>query len=102
MAQAFADGGTAAPVPRSGRYRWLIVGVLFAATTVNYIDRTMLGLLAPTLGDELKWTENDYGNIVTAFQFAYALGFLLMGRSEARRVGKECVSPGRPWWSRSH
>src|SRR3546814_18222825 len=39
----------------------------------------MLGLLAPTLGDELKWTENDYGNIVTAFQFAYALGFLLMG-----------------------
>ena len=78
MAQAFADGGTATPVPRSGRYRWLIVGVLFAATTVNYIDRTMLGLLAPTLGDELKWTENDYGNIVTAFQFAYALGFLLM------------------------
>src|SRR3546814_12179077 len=68
--------GTATPVPRSGRYRWLIVGVLFAATTVNYIDRTMLGLLAPTLGDELKWTENDYGNIVTAFQFAYALGFL--------------------------
>ncbi|MFC3783450.1 ACS family hexuronate transporter-like MFS transporter [Sphingopyxis italica] len=79
MAQAFADGGTATPVPRTGRYRWLIVGVLFAATTVNYIDRTMLGLLAPTLGDELKWTENDYGNIVTAFQFAYALGFLLMG-----------------------
>src|SRR3546814_3787322 len=39
----------------------------------------MRGLLAPTLGDELKWTENDYGNIVTAFQFAYALGFLLMG-----------------------
>src|SRR3546814_2762285 len=36
-------------------------------------------LLAPTRGDELKWTENDYGNIVTAFQFAYALGFLLMG-----------------------
>src|SRR3546814_2797629 len=79
MAQAFADGGTATPVPRSGRYRWLIVGVLFAATTVNYLDRTMLGLLAPTLGDELQWTENDYGNIVTAFQFAYALGFLLMG-----------------------
>ncbi|OHD08291.1 MFS transporter [Sphingopyxis sp. RIFCSPHIGHO2_12_FULL_65_19] len=79
MAQAFADGGTAAPVPKSGRYRWLIVAVLFAATTVNYIDRTMLGLLAPTLGDELGWSENDYGNIVTAFQAAYALGFLLMG-----------------------
>jgi ACS family hexuronate transporter-like MFS transporter len=79
MAQAVAEGGAAAPVPRSGRYRWLIVTVLFAATTVNYIDRTMLGLLAPTLGDELGWSENDYGNIVTAFQAAYALGFLLMG-----------------------
>ena len=79
MAQAIADGGPAPPVPRAGRYRWLIVAVLFAATTVNYIDRTMLGLLAPTLGNELGWSENDYGNIVTAFQAAYALGFLLMG-----------------------
>lgn len=79
MAQAFAKEGSALPVPRAGRYRWLIVAVLFAATTVNYIDRTMLGLLAPTLGDELGWSENDYGNIVTAFQAAYALGFLVMG-----------------------
>ncbi|UZK66345.1 MFS transporter [Sphingomonas sp. M1-B02] len=73
----------AAPVAgvpeRVGRYRWMIVGLLFVATTVNYIDRTMLGLLAPTLGAELKWSENDYGNIVTAFQAAYAFGFLLMG-----------------------
>lgn len=62
-----------------GRYRWSIIALLFFATTVNYIDRTMLGLLAPMLGDELGWDENDYGNIVTAFQAAYALGFLLMG-----------------------
>ncbi|WP_317450831.1 hypothetical protein [Sphingopyxis sp. LK2115] len=67
MAQAIADTGAAVPVPRAGRYRWMIVAVLFAATTVNYIDRTMLGLLAPTLGTELGWSENDYGNIVTAF-----------------------------------
>lgn len=79
MAQAIANGGAALPVPRTGRYRWLIIALLFAATTVNYIDRTMLGLLAPVLGDELGWNENDYGNIVTAFQAAYALGFLLMG-----------------------
>ncbi len=65
--------------PRAGRRRWIIVAVLIAATTVNYIDRTMLGLLAPTLGKELGWSENDYGNIVTAFQAAYALGFLVMG-----------------------
>lgn len=67
------------PVARTGRYRWTIVALLFFATTVNYIDRTMLGLLAPSLATELNWNENDYGNIVTAFQAAYALGFLLMG-----------------------
>lgn len=72
-----AEAATA--VPRSGRFRWMIVGLLFAATTVNYIDRTMLGLLKPQLATELKWTENDYGNIVMAFQFAYAMGFLVMG-----------------------
>lgn len=78
MTQAIAAGSTP-PVLRAGRYRWLIVALLFAATTVNYIDRTMLGLLAPVLGDEMRWSENDYGNIVMAFQAAYALGFLVMG-----------------------
>lgn len=76
MAEAIAGGDA---VPRAGRYRWMIIALLFAATTVNYIDRTMLGLLAPVLGDELRWSENDYGNIVTAFQAAYAFGFLFMG-----------------------
>jgi MFS transporter, ACS family, hexuronate transporter len=70
---------TAQAVPKAGRYRWSIVALLFFATTVNYIDRTMLGLLAPSLEKELGWNENDYGNIVTAFQAAYAMGFLLMG-----------------------
>jgi ACS family hexuronate transporter-like MFS transporter len=78
MTQAIA-AGSAPPVPKTGRYRWLIVALLFAATTVNYIDRTMLGLLAPVLGEEMRWSENDYGNIVMAFQAAYALGFLAMG-----------------------
>ena len=73
------EAETPISVPRAGRYRWSIIALLFLATTVNYIDRTMLGLLAPDLGKELGWNENDYGNIVTAFQAAYAMGFLLMG-----------------------
>lgn len=76
---AAARPGRTDPVPRVGRYRWLIIALLFIATTVNYIDRTMLGLLAPDLTVELGWSEDDYGNIVTAFQAAYALGFLVMG-----------------------
>ena len=72
-------GETAATGRQVGRVRWTIVALLFLATTINYIDRTMLGLLAPKLEDELGWSENDYGNIVMAFQAAYALGFLAMG-----------------------
>jgi MFS transporter, ACS family, hexuronate transporter len=68
----------AAPA-KVGRFRWSIIALLFLATTVNYIDRTMLGLLAPDLGRELGWNESDYGNIVLAFQAAYAAGFLVMG-----------------------
>lgn len=67
-------------VQKAGRYRWTIVALLFFATTVNYIDRTMLGLLKPDLQKEMGWTEDDYGNIVTAFQAAYAFGFLIFGR----------------------
>ncbi len=73
------QGAAALQIKPSGRYRWSIVALFFFATTVNYIDRTMLGLLAPDLGKENGWSENDYGNIVLAFQTAYALGFLFMG-----------------------
>jgi MFS transporter, ACS family, hexuronate transporter len=66
-------------VEKAGRYRWTIVALLFFATLVNYIDRNMLGLLKSDLSKEFGWSEDDYGNIVTAFQAAYALGFLFMG-----------------------
>lgn len=62
------------------RYRWTICALLFAATTINYIDRQVLGILAPTLQRELHWTEADYGDIVSWFSFAYAFGFLAAGR----------------------
>ena len=69
----------ASVVNKAGRYRWMIVALLFFATTVNNIDRTMLGLIKTDLSKEFGWSEDDYGNIVTAFQAAYAFGFLLMG-----------------------
>lgn len=61
-------------------YRWTIVALLFAITTINYIDRQTLGILAPVLTDELGWSETQYGDIVSWFSFAYALAFLGMGR----------------------
>src|SRR5580704_18478987 len=60
--------------------RWYVCGLLFFATTVNYIDRQVLGLLKPVLEKELHWTEADYGWIVFAFQAAYALMMPFAGR----------------------
>jgi MFS transporter, ACS family, hexuronate transporter len=65
---------------RVGRYRWTICALLFFGTTMNYVDRQVLGLLAPELQTKIGWNEIQYGYIVTAFQAAYALGLLLMGR----------------------
>lgn len=64
---------------KSGKYRWRIIALLFFATTINYIDRQVIGILAPYISDELGWSEVDYGYIVTAFQVAYAIGLLVMG-----------------------
>lgn len=63
-----------------GHYRWVIVSLLFFATTINYIDRQVLGILAPVLQKEIGWNEIEYGYIVTAFQLAYAIGLLFAGR----------------------
>jgi MFS transporter, ACS family, hexuronate transporter len=62
------------------QYRWLIVSLLFFATTINYIDRQIIGLLKPILEKEFNWTETDYAHIVMAFTAAYAIGLLLAGR----------------------
>jgi ACS family hexuronate transporter-like MFS transporter len=61
-------------------YRYTIMGLLFLATTINYIDRQIIGLLKPILEVEFKWTEKDYANIVFWFQCMYGVGFILSGR----------------------
>lgn len=63
-----------------GQYRWVIVVLVFFATTVNYMDRQVIGILAPILEKEIGWNEIEYSNIVIAFQAAYAIGLLLAGR----------------------
>lgn len=63
-----------------GTYRWTVVALLFFATTINYLDRQVIGLLKPTLEQTFGWTETDYGRIVMAFSTTYALGLLFFGR----------------------
>lgn len=60
-------------------YRWTICALLFAVTTINYVDRQVLGILAPTLQHDLHWSESQYSYIVLSFSLIYALGFLAAG-----------------------
>ena len=63
-----------------GNYRWIVVTLLFFATTINYLDRQVIGLLKDNLAKQFSWSEKDYSDIVMAFTAAYALGLLLFGR----------------------
>ena len=95
--QSSSDG----PVPhsKSGSYRWRICALLFFATTINYLDRLVIGLLAPDLQKSLHWTESDYSNIVTAFQIAYAIGLLSMGKVLDRVGVRRGYAIGLTGWS---
>ncbi|PYS48130.1 MAG: MFS transporter [Acidobacteria bacterium] len=84
-AGASVTGATIAAVEegfgqRVGRFRWVICGLLFFATTINYVDRQVLGFLAPDLQRSIGWDEAQYGWIVFAFTAAYALSLLVVGR----------------------
>lgn len=65
---------------KAGNYRWTICALLFFATTVNYLDRQVLSLLAPMLSKEFSWSNTDYANITAAFQLIYAISMLFAGR----------------------
>src|SRR5580658_4253875 len=63
-----------------GRFRWIICTILLLGVMKNYMDRQVIGVLKTTLQHDLGWSEIDYGNLVFAFQAAYALGMVLVGR----------------------
>lgn len=63
-----------------GNYRWRILALLFFSTTINYIDRQVLGLLKPFISNDINLSDEEYGYIVTAFQIAYAIGLIYCGR----------------------
>jgi ACS family hexuronate transporter-like MFS transporter len=64
----------------AGRFRWVICGILFLGVTKNYMDRQVLGVLKGPLQQQFGWNEIDYGNLIFAFQTAYAVGMISVGR----------------------
>ncbi|MBA3763035.1 MAG: MFS transporter, partial [Chthoniobacterales bacterium] len=78
---------------------WLICALLFFATTINYVDRQVLGLLKQTLQGELRWSEIDYSNVAFAFTTAYAIGLVLVGRLTDRLGTRKGFSLAIVFWS---
>ena len=62
-----------------GHYRYRILALVFMATTINYFDRSILGVLAPALQNLFGWTNKDYAAITVSFKIAYGIGLLFMG-----------------------
>jgi ACS family hexuronate transporter-like MFS transporter len=64
---------------RPTNFRWVVCGLLFYATTINYVDRAVLGVLGPTLQKNMHWSDVEFGKVNAAWTAAYALGFIFMG-----------------------
>ena len=88
-----------APGARVGRFRWVICALLFAATTINYMDRQVFGILAPDLQRTLHWSEVEYSRIVATFSAAYAIGLLLAGRLMDRVGSRIGYAAAVGFWS---
>jgi ACS family hexuronate transporter-like MFS transporter len=79
MLQTTAGPARDAKVAPAGHYRWVIIALIFVITTINYMDRNLLGVLKPTIQGDLHFSETEYGEIVFAFSMAYAAGYAGMG-----------------------
>ncbi len=84
---------------KSTSYRWVVVTLLFFATTINYIDRQIIGLLKDYLAKDFNWTESDYSNIVIWFNVAYAMGNVLFGIVVDRVGSKIGYAASIVFWS---
>ncbi len=86
---------------KTGYYRWTICALLFFATTINYIDRQVLGILATdeTFKAQIGWNEAEYGFVTTAFQGAYAIGLLVVGGLMDRFGTRKGFSVAMIFWS---
>jgi ACS family hexuronate transporter-like MFS transporter len=79
MAESTMPEVANAAASRMGRYRWVICGLLFAATAINYVDRQMIGVLKAPISHDLGWDETDFATVIIWFQAAYAIGYVSFG-----------------------
>ncbi len=80
-------------------FRWMILFMLFAATTINYLDRQILSILKPLLDTEFGWTDADYGMIMSIFQASYAVGLTMFGWIIDKYGARMGYAISIVWWS---
>lgn len=85
--------------PRQDSFRWMILFMLFAATTINYLDRQILSILKPILDVELGWTDAQYGMIMSIFQASYAVGLTMFGWIIDKYGARMGFAISIIWWS---
>lgn len=85
--------------PRQDSFRWMILFMLFAATTINYLDRQILSILRPILDQELGWTDAQYGMIMSIFQASYAVGLTMFGWIIDKYGARMGFAISIIWWS---
>jgi ACS family hexuronate transporter-like MFS transporter len=98
-ASAYSPSGSQSGGIFAGRFRWVICGLLFLGVTKNYMDRQVLGVLKGPLQHEFGWNDIDYGNLVFAFQAAYGLGMLVVGRLIDRLGTRIGYAVAMAFWS---
>src|SRR3954466_10655389 len=97
-------GGVAIRITRRPmrRMRWFILGLLFCASVINFIDRQSLSILARTIQDDLHITDLGYSTVVQLFLFAYMLSFLAAGWITDRLGIRMSMTLFIAWWSLSN
>lgn len=91
--------GEPQPLPKPSKTRWVILGLLFASTVLNYLDRQTLSILATSVQTDLGMTTIDYGHVVQAFLIAYTFAYLMAGRLTDWLGGKRGLMVFVIWWS---
>jgi len=76
-----AAGAASVPFPKpTGKIRWIVCGLLFAAVVLSYIDRLVLSVLKPDLAAQYHWTEGGYADLAVIFQLVYGFAYVIFGR----------------------
>ncbi len=87
------------PTPPASRVRWLILSLIFLATTINYVDRIMFGVLMPKIRESMTIDAETYGRLTASFELAYSIGFLIMGKFVDKFGTKLGYAVATIWWS---